>query len=180
MRFTKENTTALFIDFQEKLFPAMNENELLLKNTKILLEGLSILGIPITFTQQYTKGLGETISELSSLIQDFAPIEKSDFSCYGAEEYRNYLVKHHTKKIIMCGIESHVCVLQTAVDLKDGGFHPIVITDCITSRSNHSKVSALDRLRHENIMMSTCESILFELTRSAKADEFRAISKLVK
>jgi nicotinamidase-related amidase len=180
MRFTKENTTALFIDFQERLFPAMHENEILLKNTKILLEGLTVLGIPMVFTQQYTKGLGETIVELSSLVQDFAPIEKSDFSCYGAEEYRNYLVKHQIKKIILCGIESHVCVLQTAVDLKDKGFHPIVITDCITSRSGHSKDSALDRFRHENIMMSTTESILFELTRTAKAEAFRAISKLVK
>ena len=83
MRITKENTTALFIDFQERLFPAMDQKEILLKNTKILLEGLSILGIPIAFTQQYTKGLGETIGELSALVPGFEAIEKSDFSCFG-------------------------------------------------------------------------------------------------
>jgi len=180
MRITKENTTALFIDFQERLFPAMNEKETLLKNTKILVEGLTILGIPTVFTQQYTKGLGETIDELKSLVPGFSAIEKTDFSCVGVEEYTEFLQHHQSKTIILCGIEAHVCVLQTAVDLKEAGFHPIVVTDCISSRSALSKESAIDRFRFENIMTATCESILFELTRSAKADEFKAISKLVK
>jgi nicotinamidase-related amidase len=180
MRIVKENTTALFIDFQERLFPAMNDKETLLKNAKILVEGIKILGIPMAFTQQYTKGLGETLDGLRSLVPDFAPIEKTDFSCFGAEGYADFLEHHQSKTIILCGIEAHVCVLQTAVDLKDAGFNPIVVTDCITSRSAISKEAAIERFRTENIMTTTCESILFELTRSAKADEFRAISKLVK
>jgi len=180
MRITKENTTALFIDFQERLFPAMNEKETLLKNTKMLVEGFAILGIPTAFTQQYTKGLGETIEELRTLVPGFTAIEKSDFSCFGAEEYTDFLQEHQSKTIILCGIEAHVCVLQTAIDLKEAGFHPVVITDCITSRNALSKDSAIDRLRFENIMTATCESILFELTGSAKAAEFKAISKLVK
>lgn len=180
MRITKENTTALFIDFQEKLFPAMDEKEILLKNSRMLLEGLSLLDIQIAFTQQYTKGLGATLEELSSLIPGFSPIEKTDFSCFGADEYRNFIEQNHSKQIILCGIEAHVCVLQTAVDLKAAGYNPIVITDCITSRSLNSKSAALDRFRFEGIMMSTCESILFELTVSSKDDAFRAISKLVK
>jgi len=180
MRITKENTSALFIDFQERLFPAMNENETLLKNTKILVEGLQILGIPAAFTQQYTKGLGETIEEIKSIVPTFTAIEKTDFSCVGVDEYAGFLQHHQCKTIILCGIEAHVCVLQTAVDLKEAGFHPIVVTDCISSRSALSKESAIDRFRFENIMTVTCESILFELTRSAKADQFRAISKLVK
>lgn len=180
MRIVKENTTALFIDFQERLFPAMNEKETLLKNTKILVEGLNVLGIPIAFTQQYTKGLGDTIAELKSLVPGFSAIEKTDFSSFGAEEYTTFLQHHQSKTVILCGIEAHVCVLQTAVDLKEAGFQPIVVTDCITSRNAISKESAIDRFRLENIMMCTCESILFELIRSAKAEEFRAISKLVK
>ena len=180
MRITKENTTALFIDFQERLFPAMHEKETLLKNVKILAEGLNILGIPMAFTQQYTKGLGETIEELKSLVPGFKAIEKTDFSCFGSEEYTSFLQKNKSKTIILCGIEAHVCVLQTVVDLKAFGYIPIVITDCITSRSLINKESAIDRFRFENIMMATCESILFELTLSAKAEEFRSISKLVK
>ena len=180
MRITSENTSALFIDFQEKLVPAMYDKENLLKNSIMLLEGLAVLGIPITFTQQYTKGLGATIEELRSLVPGFAPIEKTDFSCFGAVEYRNFLSQNTGKMIILCGIEAHVCVLQTAVDLKEEGYHPIVITDCITSRSSHSKAGALERFRYEDIMMSTCESILFELTRTSKSEVFRTISTLVK
>ena len=180
MRITRTGITALFIDFQEKLFPAMNEKETLLKNSTLLLEGLTLLGLPITFTQQYTRGLGETLEELRSLITGFAPIEKTDFSCYGAKEYRNFLELHKSKAIIICGIEAHVCVLQTAVDLKEAGYFPVVITDCTTSRNELSKAGAAERFRFENIMTSTCESILFELTQSSGAEEFRAISKLVK
>ena len=180
MRIVKENTSALFIDFQEKLYPAMKDREILVKNSVILLEGLKILGIPTAFTQQYTKGLGATIDELRTLVPEFNPIEKSDFSCFGAEEYQNFLQQHQSKTIIICGIEAHVCVFQTAVDLKAAGYFPVVITDCISSRTEISKAGAIERFRHENIMTSTCESILFELTRSAKAEEFRAISKLVK
>jgi nicotinamidase-related amidase len=180
MRISKENTSALFIDFQEKLFPAMDEKELLLKNTKILLEGLNILGIASVFTQQYTKGLGETIEELRLHVPEFSAIEKTDFSCLRAEEYAGFLRLHNSRNIILCGIEAHVCVLQTAVDLKDAGYNPIIVTDCITSRSKISKQGAIDRFRFENMMTATCESILFELTRTAKATEFRAISKLVK
>lgn len=180
MRITKDNTTALFIDIQERLFPAMNEKDTLLKNVKMLIEGLNILGIPSAFTQQYTKGLGETLEDIRLLVPGFAFIEKTDFSCFGAEEYTTFLQHHQSKTVILCGIEAHVCVLQTAVDLKEAGYLPIVVTDCITSRSPISKESAIDRFRYENIITTTCESILFELTRSAKAEEFRAISKLVK
>jgi len=180
MRIIKEKTTALFIDFQERLFPAMNEKETLLKNTKTLVEGLNIIGIPTVFTQQYTKGLGETIEDIKSLVPGFMAIEKTDFSCYGASEYIDFLKQSKSETIIICGIEAHVCVLQTAIDLKDAGYFPIVVTDCITARSAINKESAIDRFRFENIMTATCESILFELTRSAKANEFRAISKLVK
>lgn len=180
MRITKENATALFIDFQERLFPAMNEKETLLKNTKILIEGLKILGIPMAFTQQYTKGLGETLEELKTLVPGFGAIEKTDFSCFGAGEYTAFLQQHQSKTIILCGIEAHVCVMQTAIDLKEYGYSPIVVTDCISSRNAGSKESAIDRFRFENIMTATCESILFELTRSAKDEAFRAISKLVK
>ena len=180
MRISKEKTTALFIDFQDKLFPVMNEKEVLLQNTKRLVEGLKTLGIPVIFTQQYTKGLGETIGELRSMQPNFAAIEKTDFSCMGADEYVTFLRSNPYQNILVCGIEAHVCVLQTVVDLKEAGFNPIVITDCIASRSENNKLGAIERFRFENIMTANCESILFELTRSAKAPEFKAISKLVK
>lgn len=180
MRITKENTVGLIVDMQERLFPVMNEKETLLKNCQILIEGLGVLGIPLVVSQQYTKGLGETLPEIQSLIHDFEYIEKKDFSCWDTPEIAEILNELGAQNIIICGIESHVCVLQTAVDLKAAGMNPIVVVDCISSRSKANYELAKERFRAEGILMTSYESILFELTRSAGAPEFRAISKLVK
>lgn len=180
MRITKENTTALIIDIQERLVPVMYEKEALLRNCRILVEGLQILGIPLTVTQQYTKGLGETVQEISSAIPDFTYIEKRDFSCCGEPEVMVQLNRLAAKNIIVCGIESHVCVLQTVIDLKEAGFNPIVVLDAVSSRNPFSIEVAKERFRFENILMTTVESLLFELTVSSSAPGFRAISKLVK
>lgn len=180
MRITKNNTSGLIIDIQERLYPAMAEKELFLKNSKMLIEGLAVLKLPTTFTQQYSKGLGNTLEEIRSLQEEFTYIEKTDFSCHDVEEYASYLKNNSIRNVIICGIEAHVCVLQTAVDLKEAGYNPIVIVDATSSRDLANKALALERFRQEGIMISSTESILFELTRSAKAEEFKSISKIVK
>ena len=180
MRITKENTIGLIIDIQERLVPAMFENELLLKNCCILINGLNELGIQLVVTQQYTKGLGETAREIRDIISDFNYIEKRDFSCCDEPVFAEKLKNLGAENIIICGIESHVCVLQTAVDLKAAGYNPVVVMDCVSSRAPESIEIAKERFRFEGIMMTSYESILFELTRSAAAPEFKAISKLVK
>jgi len=180
MRLTKENTVGLVVDIQERLVPAMDESESLVNNCSILIEGLQLLNIPLLVTQQYTKGLGETMEEIRSIIKNFEPIEKRDFSCCDEATVVGKLKEMNAKNIIICGIESHVCVLQTAVDLKEAGFNPVVVMDCVSSRSVHNIDLAAERFRNEGIMMTSYESILFELTRSSAAEEFRAISKLVK
>jgi nicotinamidase-related amidase len=180
MRIKRENCTGLVIDIQEKLYPIMAEKDILLANCIKLLEGLSFLGIPTVFTQQYSKGLGGTIPEISSLYQSFTHIEKNTFSCMDEPAYIDYLGNSGKSNIIVCGIESHVCVLQTAIDLQEKGYHPIIISDCISSRNLPEKQIALNRFNQEGICISTVESILFELTRSASAIEFKAISKLIK
>jgi nicotinamidase-related amidase len=180
MRVTKENTVGLIIDIQERLFPVMFEKEILLKNNRILIQGLAALGLPLVVTQQYTRGIGETLSELKSLIPDFNPIEKRDFSCCDEPLLVNKLKELGAKNIIISGIESHVCVLQTAIDLKDSGMNPIVVMDCVSSRSAGNVELAKERFRYEGIMMTSYESILFELTRSSLATEFKTISNLVK
>ncbi|MCY1723560.1 isochorismatase family protein [Prolixibacteraceae bacterium Z1-6] len=180
MRIAKENTIGLVIDMQERLFPVMNEKETLLKSCQTLVEGLGTLSIPLVISQQYTKGLGETLPEIKALIPDFEYIEKKDFSCWDTPEIAAKFKELDAKNIIICGIESHVCVLQTAVDLKAAGLNPIVVMDCVSSRTEANKEMAKERFRTEGIMMTSYESILFELTRSAGAPEFRAISKLVK
>ena len=180
MRITKENTVGLVVDVQERLVPAMAEQELFIKNSSTLIQGLQELEVPILVTQQYTKGLGETIEPIKALINDFDPIEKKDFSCCDEPVVAKKLEGLSTNNVIICGIESHVCVLQTAIDLKDTGCNPIVVMDCTSSRSLANIELAKERFRYEGIMMASYESILFELTRSASAPEFKAISKLVK
>lgn len=180
MRITKENTIGLIVDIQERLVPAMFEKEALLKNCTILIEGLNALQVPLLVTQQYTKGLGETAEEIKVVLPDFSFIEKRDFSCCDEPMLMEKLEGLSAKNIIICGIESHVCVLQTAVDLKAAGYNPVVVMDCVSSRTPQSFELAKERFRYEGILMTSYESILFELTRSSAATEFRAISKLVK
>ena len=180
MRILKENTVGLIIDIQERLFPVMYEKEKLQETTKILIDGLQKLEIPLLLTQQYSKGLGETIPEIKSKITSFEPIEKRAFSCCDEPSLTQKLSELKAKNIIICGIEAHVCVLQTAVDLKDAGFKPIVVMDCVSSRKVENIELAKERFRFEGILMASMESILFELTRSSATSEFKAISKLVK
>lgn len=180
MRIYKENTIAVVIDFQEKLLPHMENAETIKDNAIKLLKGLKALEIPIIVTQQYTKGLGDTVSDVSEAIDNFSYIEKSTFSCYSQTDFIKELNKSGKKNVIIMGIESHVCVLQTALDLLYNNFNPVIITNAISSRKQEDKETALWRMRDVGCIMSTYESILFELCRKAGTEEFKTISKLVK
>lgn len=180
MRLNKENTIAVVIDVQERLFPVMSEKELLLENNQKLINGLNVQEVPVLVTQQYTKGLGETLPELSEIMKDFSPIEKTVFSCYDEPDFISAIEDENRKNVVLAGIESHVCVLQTAIDLKDAGYNPIVVFDCVSSRKQSDKTLALERFRYEGIMVTGMESLLFELTRGAKDPGFKEISKIVK
>ena len=180
MRIIKEQAIGLVIDIQERLLPHMANNEDLLQNVKKLIAGLQVLDVPILVTDQYRKGLGESVTELKDLFQPFESIEKVAFSCYGEPVFADKLKASGKKFVIICGIESHVCVLQTVLDLKENGYIPVVVTDCVSSRKLSDKEIAMRRLIHEGAILTTSESILFELTRAAGTDTFKAISKLVK
>jgi len=180
MRIEKDLTIGVVIDIQERLFPVIAEKEELLKNCEILIAGLKTLSVPVVVTQQYTKGLGDTLSEIKQLIEPFNAVEKTSFSCFDEPRFVEELENSKAKNIIICGIEAHICVLQTAVDLKAAGYNPIVVFDCVSSRCEKNKQIVMERFRYENIMVTSCESLLFELTKSAKSPEFKEISRLVK
>lgn len=181
MRLLKDETIVVVIDIQEKLFPHIAENDILTENCKKIIEGLKILEIPFLVTEQYTKGLGSTIPEIKEVLGDlYKPIEKIDFSCCGSSEFLEVLRNSGKKNVVLIGIETHVCVLQTALDLLSEGFQPVLIEDCVSSRSLINKKIAVQRMLHEGCIVSTYESILFELCRKAGNDLFKAISKLVK
>lgn len=180
MRIKPKNVAGLVIDFQEKLYPSIHEHEKLSRNVPILLDGLKVLEIPIFVTEQYVKGLGPTVPEISRSIEGIDRIEKASFSCCDEPRFMLELANSGKDYVLVCGIESHVCVLQTVIDLKQHGYHPIVVEDCISSRKENDKKMALVRMQQEGVIITTYEAILFELLRYSGGDTFKAISKLVK
>jgi len=180
MRILRENTLGLVIDYQERLLPHIYENQQLLANTMVLIEGLKALEIPLIVTEQYRKGLGITVPEIKNLFSPFNPMEKVSFSCYDDQGIGKALAATGQKSVVICGIEAHVCVLQTAIDLMENNYMPVVVADCISSRKPDDKQTAIKRMRQEGIIITSCEAILFELCRAAGTDQFKTISKLVK
>lgn len=179
MRITTDHTKCLVIDYQEKIVPAMANREMLLANSVRFLSGLKVLGIPMAVTGQYTKGLGLNLPEIFAAVGTEEYIDKLTFSAYEEPKVQEW-IGNGTNHVLVCGIEAHVCVLQTAIDLKEAGFAPVLVTDCISSRKESDKEIALLRARQEGILLTTSEAVLFELTRRAGSDVFKQISRLVK
>jgi nicotinamidase-related amidase len=180
MRIQRDKATAVIIDLQEKLFPHILDHDHLAARTEILIRGLQVLKVPIILTQQYTKGLGKTILSIENLFDPFNHVEKTAFSCCDDPGFLMNLERTANDFIILAGIETHVCVLQTVLDLIERGFKPAVVEDCVSSREGSDKIMAINRMRQEGAIITSSESILFELCRYSGTDEFRKISSLIK
>jgi len=176
MRILREEAVALVVDYQEKLVPVMREKELLIYHSQILLQGLKILDVPMIITQQYTKGLGTTVEDITAAVGTEAYLEKISFSAF--EQVKEQI--QGKKFVIVCGIEAHICVLQTVIDLASAGYIPVVVEDCISSRKKYDKKIALERMKQEGAMITTTESLLFELLREAGTDTSKKIQRLIK
>ena len=181
MRIKPEDAIVVVVDYQEKLLPAMHKLDELMIQSKKLLAGLKELDIPMIVSQQYTKGLGPTPQELIDCMGDsYKPYEKDSFSVYTDDVIKDAIDKIGKKKIILCGTEAHVCVLQTLIDFREAGYDVYLVADCIASRSKHDKKLALKRAMGEGAYITSAEAILFELTLTSKSEHFRAISKIIK
>ena len=174
------NTVLLLIDFQERLFPVMHDKENLLKNVIKLVKGARVLEIPIILTEQYPKGLGPTIPEIKELIPDVKPVEKVCFSCTDEAAFSQALKASKRKQVLISGIESHICVYQTAMALAREGYEVQVVSDCVASRDPDNKMTAFTRFRLAGIPPTTTEMALFELLKIAQGDKFKQISSIVK
>ena len=176
MRIERENTVALVIDYQEKLVPVMDEKERLIQNSSILLAGLKHLGVPMIVPQQYTKGLGITVQEIREAMESDDYIDKISFTAF--DSVKEQIMDK--KFVIVCGIEAHICVLQTVIDLVEEGFVPVVVEDCISSRKPNDKEVAIRRMLEEGAIVTTYESLLFELLKIAGTEESKRIQRLIK
>lgn len=177
---SREESLLLVVDLQEKLFPSIAQKEEILKNTRLLLEGARILSVPVLVSEQYPKGLGPTLDELQDLIPRSMGPGKLTFSCAREPTYQSAVLESGRKQIVLCGIETHVCVLQTALDLAEQGFQCHVVADAVGSRSSKNRETALARMRREGIIITCAESVLFEWMKASGTEEFRHVSKLLK
>lgn len=175
-----DNAVLVLVDFQERLMPAMEDHEALGERAARLVRGIRALGLPILVTQQYTRGLGETVSILRDVLGEFSPIEKTSFGCTGEPAFLDALRETGRRQVILAGIETHVCVAQTALSLLELGFHVFLVRDCVSSRRAVDRQTALDRMAQAGVFPATYEGVLFELLGNAKATAFKEISGIVK
>jgi nicotinamidase-related amidase len=178
---SKENTTLVLVDFQEKLIKAMCDKEDLIKSVEKLVRASNILGLPILWTEQNPRGLGPTIPEITSHLEGAdPPHEKLAFSACGEPEFLESLKKLNRKQILLAGIESHVCVYQTAADLLEIGHEVQVVTDCTSSRTPSNRAIGWERMKLIGATLTSMETALFEMLGRAEGEEFKSMLPVIK
>jgi len=176
----REDTVLLVVDMQERLAAVMNEKEKVLNNTIHLIETAKLLSIPIIVTEQYPKGLGQTVSEIREALPSYRPIEKLAFGCCGEPDFMRVLASMGRRKIIICGMETHVCVLQTCVGVLKERYIVHVVSDAVCSRAKENHETGIEFMRDTNAAITCTETVLFQLLEKAGTEEFRMISKRIK
>jgi nicotinamidase-related amidase len=175
-----ENCCLAVVDVQGKLAQLMHDKEALFKNIRTLIRTAQILEIPILWCQQVPGALGPTVPEIAELLNGIEPVNKSAFSCCRADQFRDKLRTMRRNQVLLCGIESHVCVYQTAVDLLAKGLTVNVVADAISSRTPENKRVGIDRMAASGAAITCVEMALFELLRTAEHPKFRHIARLIK
>jgi nicotinamidase-related amidase len=179
----REHTALVVIDVQERLFPAMDSDhrEEVMRNLKVLAATAQRLQLPTLATEQYPKGLGHTLPEMkAALPTGLTPIEKVAFSCWGVEAFRSRLTASGARQVLLGGIEAHVCVLMSALDLLAAGYGVHIVADAVTSRTQANWRLAMAQLRQAGAVVTTTETVLFQLLRQADSDDFRELARLIR
>ena len=179
-RLRRVQTALVFVDFQERLLPAMTDSARVLQNAVRLAQAGTILDVPAWVTEQYPKGLGPTAPELARAVARFAPVEKLVFSACEVPGWTEALTARDIADVVLCGMEAHVCVCQTGLDLLDRGFRVFVVADAVASRTPENQRLGVERLRDAGAAIVTTEMVLFELLGGAGTAEFKAVQALVK
>lgn len=177
----KEKTVLVVVDLQEAFRSAIPDFPLITSRISMAVRGFQILEVPVIVTEQYPQGLGRTAEEvLFALPADFEFIEKSAFSACGAQSFSDKLKSLNVSQIVLCGIEAHICVNQTAHDLLNQNFQVHLLTDCVASRFEHDKRAALAKMQMNGVVAASMEMALFELMRDSKHEQFKEIQNLIK
>jgi hypothetical protein len=175
-----EKTALIIIDVQDKLAQLMHRKEALFESLQKIIKGAQILEIPILWLEQNPEGLGPTIPEVADLLSNAEPISKLSFSACRNDRFMRALKALNRKEILITGIEAHVCVYQTAVDLVNLGYEVQVVADAVSSRTIENKDVGLQKMRDNGVSLTSAETALFELLKVAEGKQFKEILKVVK
>lgn len=178
--FTKDYSAVLLVDYQERFVPVLSENDETVKNIKLLLSGANIYKVPIIVSEQVPEKLGKTISDFKEHLGSAKFFSKKTMSCCGESGFLEELKSKSIKKVAVCGIEAHVCVLQTSLDLIHNGFQVHLATDAISCRLPQNKPIAIEKIKSAGGVISSVETILFEMAYEAGSDEFKRLQQLFK
>jgi nicotinamidase-related amidase len=176
----KNNAVLVIVDIQERLAPAMNKRQKVSDNCIHLIEAAKLLNIPVVVTEQYSKGLGPTISEIKDALPDYEPLEKVTFDCCRGEGFLGKVASLNKKQIILTGMETHVCVLQTCLSLLKEGYTVHLVGDAVCSRKKEDYLAGREMMRDAGAVINCTETVLFQLLEKAGTPEFKAISKRIK
>lgn len=174
------NTALVIVDVQGKLAHMMSAKEMLFSNLQRMVKGAQILDLPIVWMEQNPDKLGRTIPELTELLTGFEPLSKMTFSCAGNKAFMAKLQQTGANNVLLVGIETHICVYQTAVDLVQAGFNVEVVADAVSSRFAHNKTIGLEKMTSYGVKLTSTETVLFELMKTSDHQAFSQIQKAIK
>lgn len=178
---TIDNTALIVIDVQGKLAQLMFQKEELFANLEKIIKGAQVLELPIIWTEQVPEKLGPTTPEIAELLLDSVqPISKASFSCWGVQPFKTALEQLNRRQILVAGIETHICVYQTTLDLLAQGYEVHLVADAVSSRTAANRQIGLNRIKEAGATLTSTEMALFELLRVAEGDKFKQIAKIVK
>ncbi len=176
----RETTALIVIDVQGKLAHSVQNKLDLLQNIQTCIRGMQLLEVPIIWIEQYPQGLGTTVPEIAELLPDQQPLTKTTFSCCGSEGITRELQRLGRQQLLVCGIEAHVCVYQSVMDLLDRGYQVEVIADAVSSRSQQNREIGVQKMLAAGAGISSTEMCLFELTGDAQSAIFKSLLPLIK
>jgi nicotinamidase-related amidase len=180
VKLDRSRAALVVVDVQEAFRPAVLDFERVAQNVSMLVRGAHILGLPTLVTEQYPKGLGHTVPEVAEHLGDVEPIEKVCFSAVEAAGFPRALQEARRDQVLLCGIEAHVCVNQTAEDLLADGVEVHVAQDAVTSRTDDNRALGLHKMERSGAVVTSVETALFELLREAGTPEFKEVQAIVK
>jgi nicotinamidase-related amidase len=176
----RNDVVLVVVDVQGKLAQLMSGKEALFSNLQKVVTGVKLLEVPVIWMEQLPEKLGRTIDEIASVLSDQVPIAKSSFSCCSNAGFQSELKRLGKMQVVLVGIEAHICVYQTAMDLLDAGYQVTIVADAVSSRTPENKAIALQRMTQAGVRLSCVEMLLFELQGVAEGDTFKKLAALIK